>query len=177
MKTKQDRLNQKVLILSTGGTIEKSYDESEGTIENKESIVHETIVSRLRLPYTEFEIYKILAKDSLQMTDEDRLHIVNEVKRYSTQDNPIVILHGTDTMDQTARTLVEQIQTPRVPVVLTGAMKPMKFEDSDAKQNLIEAIYASKICPPGIYLSFHGELYLAPGFRKNRERGTFELLP
>ena len=53
-------------------------------------------------------------------------------------------------------------------------MKPVGFEDSDAIQNFTEALYATQILQPGLYLSFHGNLFEGSAIRKNRELGTFE---
>jgi L-asparaginase len=59
-------------------------------------------------------------------------------------------------------------------VILTGAMKPLGFDDSDAKQNVVEAIYAARLVSAGYYISFHGRLFKVPNVRKNKQRGTFE---
>jgi L-asparaginase len=85
-----------------------------------------------------------------------------------------VVLHGTDTMDLTARFCYEKFKEINVPVVFTGAMKPLGFDDSDAAQNVIEAIFAARILGPGYYATFHGKLFKVPRFRKNKQRGTFE---
>jgi len=53
-------------------------------------------------------------------------------------------------------------------------MKPLGFDDSDAAQNVIEAIFAARIMGPGYYVTFHGKLFTVPQLRKNKERGTFE---
>lgn len=161
-------------ILTTGGTIEKIYDEFEGSLQNKETIVKNKILQRLRLPYTNISVKQIMSKDSLFMDDNDREFILKSIKENEESGNPIVILHGTDTMDVTARYCFEKYPEIKVPVVFTGAMKPLGFDDSDAAQNVIEAIFAARILTPAYYATFHGKLFKVPHFRKNKQLGTFE---
>jgi L-asparaginase len=166
-----------LFILATGGTIEKIYDEFEGTLQNKDTIVKNKILQKLRLPYTEILVKQIMSKDSLYMDDKDRSFILETLKTFEVHGHPIVILHGTDTMDLTSRYCFEQYPEISVPVVFTGAMKPLGFDDSDAAQNVIEAIFAARIMKPGYYVTFHGKLFTVPRFRKNKILGTFEDTP
>jgi L-asparaginase len=164
----------KVLVLTTGGTIEKTYDESDGTLFNRETVIKNAILSRLRLPYTFIEVKSIMSKDSLDMTDHDRKFILDTISFYLSENTPMVIIHGTDTMEVTARFCYEKLQDLKVPIVFTGAMKPLGFEDSDAMQNVVEALYAAKITQPGVYISFHNQLFPLPKVRKNKAKRTFE---
>lgn len=166
---------KKVIVLSTGGTIEKVYDERDGTLANKASVIKEILFSKMKLPYKDIELKVILAKDSLNMTDEDRDLILHYVENEQKRDCPIVILHGTDTMENTAKHLFEKLK-PSVPIILTGAMRPLVFEDTDARQNVIEAVMATSLVEPAVYISFHGELFKAPKVRKNHQTLTFEAL-
>ncbi|MBB5211241.1 asparaginase [Microbulbifer hydrolyticus] len=171
-------LNQKatVRILTTGGTIEKSYCESEGTLKNRASIIREGLISSLRLPYTHLELESVLNKDSLEMDDNDRMQICSAIAATAERGDPIVILHGTDTMSVTAEYCYRQMGTPKVPVVFTGAMKPMGFIDSDARQNVTEALLTARLVEPGFYIAFHNRVFPIPGARKNLETGTFEAI-
>ncbi len=161
-------------ILATGGTIEKIYDEYEGSLQNRDTIVKNKILQRLRLPYTDITVKQIMAKDSLYMDDDDRKFILDSLRSHEKEGDPIVVLHGTDTMDLTSRYCFDNYPTINVPVVFTGAMKPLGFDDSDATQNVIEAIFAARILAPGYYVTFHGKLFKVPNFRKNKQKGTFE---
>lgn len=161
-------------ILTTGGTIEKIYDEQEGLLQNRDTIIKNKILQKLRLPYTDIQVTSIMSKDSLVMDDEDRKIILNNIKTFSEKNLPIVVLHGTDTMDLTAKYCFANLKDIKVPVVFTGAMKPMGFDDSDAAQNVIEAIFAARLMEPGFYITFHGKLFNVPNVRKNKSKGTFE---
>lgn len=163
-----------IYILTTGGTIEKTYDEFDGQLQNRETIIKNRIVSKLRLPYTNIEVKSIMAKDSLNMDQQDRIIIFQAIQRFAKLGHPIVVLHGTDTMQFTAEFCFNSVEKPSVPVIFTGAMKPLGFEDSDALQNVVEALYAANMMLPGWYISFHNRLFKVPTAKKNKQRGTFE---
>jgi L-asparaginase len=163
-----------LFILATGGTIEKIYDEFEGNLQNRDTIVKNKILERLRLPWTEITVKQIMSKDSLFMDDNDREFILQSIIAHERGKNPIVVLHGTDTMDLTSKYCHDKHPDVSVPVVFTGAMKPLGFDDSDAAQNVIEAIFAARILKAGYYVTFHGKLFTVPNFKKNKTKGTFE---
>ncbi len=164
---------QKIFVITTGGTIEKIYDEESGTLANRGSVLQQ-MLGRLRLPGTTVQSYDLLCKDSLEMTDKDRQMILFAVENLLEHRLPILILHGTDTMEHTAQYLYENLPQVSIPVILTGAMKPFGFENSDALQNFTEALFACKMVQPGIFISMHGQVHELPGVFKNREKGTFD---
>ncbi|MBL6988575.1 MAG: asparaginase [Bacteriovoracaceae bacterium] len=164
----------KVIIITTGGTIDKTYDEASGGLHNVGTNIKDAILSGLRLPYTEIEVFSILAKDSLFMSDEDRDYLVMSLKHQLEKNAPIIVLHGTDTMAQSAEYCLNKFKNLKVPIIFSGAMKPFGFIDADARQNVAEALMVAKIIDPGIYISFHGRLFCVPNVRKNSDKGTFE---
>jgi L-asparaginase len=163
-----------VIFITTGGTIEKTYDEFDGSLENRGTSIKNRILSKLRLPYTNILVHALLSKDSLYMTDQDRELICKTIAENVKKNSPIVILHGTDTMDLSANYCNERIQNLSVPVVFTGAMIPMGFEDTDATQNVTEALLAAKLLAPGFYISFHNQIFKVPHAIKNKIKRTFE---
>jgi L-asparaginase len=163
---------QRVFVITTGGTIEKIYDEESGTLANRGSVLQQ-MLGRLRLPYTTIQSYDLLCKDSLEMTDKDRQMILLAVENLLEHGDPILILHGTDTMELTAGYLYKNLSGLKAPIILTGAMKPFGFENSDALQNFTEALLACSLIAPGLYISMHGRIHPLPGVYKNREKGTF----
>ncbi len=175
--TSEDNLNkhQRVIIISTGGTIEKTYDESDGHLKNKGPKIEHMIDRRLRLPYTDIQIFSVFAKDSLDITDEDRMLLKNFISTKLLQKVPIVVLHGTDTMDVSAEYCDKTLISPLpVPIVFTGAIRPLGLENSDALQNVPEAILASTLLKGGVYICFHGKVHKVPGIKKNKTTKTFE---
>ncbi len=170
-----DNNPQKVIIITTGGTIEKTYSEFDGSLMNRESIINDQIIKKLRLPYTELEIFSILSKDSLQMNEQDRNFLLTSIRHHMEKDTPIVVLHGTDTMQHSAEYVLEHLKDEiDIPIIFTGAMRPLGFFDSDARQNVTEALMASKLLEPGVYIVFHNRVFNIPGSRKNKEKRTFE---
>jgi L-asparaginase len=166
-----------ITLITTGGTIEKTYDEHSGDLANRRSIVRR-MLSELRLEETDVNIFELMSKDSLEMTEADRTRIVEAVRlagaaQSDARTGGVVILHGTDTLAQTGEKLYAEIPEPRVPIVLAGAMRPFEMKSSDALQNLTEAIFATGTLPPGIYCVAHGRALAFPGVRKDVERGTF----
>lgn len=166
------KLQQRVHIISTGGTIEKTYDERDGSIANRRSIILDHINHALRLPSTNLRVHPIMHKDSMQMDQRDREVIVETISELLDLDEPIIVLHGTDTLEQTLEFCQREIPKPKRSVVFTGAMKPFGFAGSDALQNVTEALIAAKYLSAGIYLSFHGQVF-AGHVRKDRTRMTF----
>jgi L-asparaginase len=168
---------RKITLITTGGTIEKTYDEQTGDLVNRRSIVRR-MLSELRLEDTEVEVVELLSKDSLDMTEADRERIVDAVRQTLaatpvTPGSGIVVLHGTDTLAQTGERIHTEVAAPHLPVVLTGAMRPFEMKQSDALQNLTEAIFAAGILPPAVYCVAHGRALRFPGVRKDYARGTF----
>lgn len=167
---------RKITLITTGGTIEKTYDEHTGELANRRSIVRR-MLAELRLEETEVNVFELMSKDSLLMTEPDRTRILEAVRATGACEEGastgIVVLHGTDTLALTGEYLHEHLEGPRVPVVLTGAMRPFEMKQSDAFQNLTEAIFAAGVLPPGVYCVAHGQALPFPGVRKDAERGTF----
>lgn len=162
-----------ITLITTGGTIEKTYDERTGQLDNRNSIV-DRMLRRLRLEETRVCCVGLMSKDSLLMTDDDRASIVEAV-RSALADSPagVVVLHGTDTLQQTGERLHAELGTPAAPVILTGAMRPFEMKRSDALQNLTEALFATCVLPGGVYCVAHGRALKFPGVVKDREKGTF----
>jgi L-asparaginase len=168
----------RIVLVTTGGTIEKTFDERSGELANRRSIVHR-MLSDLRLEGVEVEVVELMSKDSLEMTGDDRTAIAATV---AAAFEPVegrrpvagvVVLHGTDTLAETGERLLRELPSPPVAVVLTGAMRPFEMKRSDALQNLTEALFAAQGLPPGVYCVAHGRALAFPGVVKDRERGTF----
>jgi L-asparaginase len=159
-----------ITLITTGGTIEKTYDEASGQLVNRGSLLRR-MLRRLRLEERSVRIIELMSKDSLFMTDDDRARVVEAVRLAAAADTAgIVILHGTDTLCITGDRLHKEI-APKLPIVLTGAMRPYEMTRSDALQNLTEAIFAAGTLGPGVYCVAHGRALKFPGVVKDRDRG------
>jgi L-asparaginase len=157
----------RIQILTTGGTIDKVYFDAKGGYEVGAPMVREILTQgRVAL---EIDVVELLRKDSLEMTDADRAQIREAIS--SSRASHFVVTHGTDTIVDTARVLQ---QLSGKTVVLTGALQPGRFADSDAPFNLGMAIAAVQTLAPGIYIAANGRVFAADKVRKNRELNRFE---
>src|ERR1700738_3028614 len=143
-----------IYVLTTGGTMEKVYSEQTGSVANVDSKI-DRYLKLLRLPDCEVNVVPLMNKDSLEMTDADRVLILGMVRAISKENAPIVITHGTDTMVQTGLYLQRALPELKLPIVLTGAMTPLGFEGSDGLQNLTESLIAAQLVRAGVYVAFH----------------------
>jgi L-asparaginase len=170
------RARNTIHVVTTGGTIDKTYDEKGGSLVNKYSVAINRLKNYLRLPYTKIIEHNILAKDSLEITNAERAKIVSYINNlYFDNEFPIVVIHGTDTLSVVSYQVYENFKgQAKKPVIFTGAMRPVGLVDSDAIQNLTEALLLAKTVDPGVYVSFHGHVFLGNKVKKNTTKGTFE---
>ncbi|MFW5652947.1 MAG: asparaginase domain-containing protein [Planctomycetota bacterium] len=160
-------------MLSTGGTIEKTYNESDGTLGNQRSVL-DIMLASLVLHGVVIDRVAVMNKDSLDMTAADHDQITLVAGAYANSHDGVVIVHGTDRLQQTGEHLVERLgEQPRVPIVLTGAMRPYELRNTDSIQNLTEALLAVQIVAPGIYVAMHNSVLQFPGVVKDYVRRTF----
>jgi L-asparaginase len=164
---------RRIALLSTGGTIEKTYNESDGTITNQRSVL-EIMLAGLMLRGVVIERVPVMNKDSLDMTPQDHERVATVAGVYAESHDGIIITHGTDRLQHTGEKLVEKLGAdPRVPIVLTGAMRPYELRNTDALQNLTEALLAVQLVPPGVYVAMHNQVLRFPGVVKDSERLRF----
>jgi L-asparaginase len=163
---------KRIALISTGGTIEKTYDELQGMLQNQVSNL-DVLLASLRLEGVELARVSLMNKDSLEMTDGDHQLIAETVGSMVAHHDGVVVVHGTDRLAETGERIVAVLGTPKVPVVLTGAMRPFVMRNTDATQNLTEALVAVQVCPPGVYVAMHNQVLRFPGVEKDRTRMTF----
>lgn len=171
------KARRRLALVTTGGTIEKTYDETTGALVNRVTLVRR-MLAELRLEDTEIEVVEVMHKDSLEMDAEDRRRILEAVLDALSRGEAdgidgVVVLHGTDTLTDTGEVLAGGLANLRVPVVLTGAIRSFEMRRSDALQNLTEAIFATGTLGPGVYVAAHGRALRLPGARKDHESQTF----
>ena len=162
----------RIAILTIGGTIEKTYDETDGSLSNVGSVL-EKILRALRLHDLEVRHVRVMSKDSLEMTDDDRDVILAAVREALSTDDAVLVVHGTDTLTVTGEHLFSHLASLEKPVVLSGAMRPYEFRDTDAYQNITEALLACRLLGPGVYVVMHNQALKFPGIVKDRTRMAF----
>jgi len=159
-----------ILIIVTGGTFDKEYNELTGELFFKDTHVREMLT--LGRNRTEVTLHTLFMMDSLHMRDEDRLLIAEQCME--SPENHIVITHGTDTMAETGRLLEQKVKGKTI--VLTGAMIPYKFGSSDGLFNLGSALAFVQTLPHGVYIAMNGRYFPASDVYKNKVTGTFETI-
>ena len=157
-----------IMLLITGGTFDKEYDELNGTLYFKETHLPEML--KLGRCTVDVDVRTVMMIDSLEMSEKDRQLILQYCLNSNL--NRIIITHGTDTMEITARMLGEAA-IPKT-IVLTGAMIPYKFGSSDGFFNLGSALAFVQSLPQGVYVAMNGRHFDWRNVRKNRETGVFE---
>ncbi len=158
-----------IRIFVTGGTFDKEYNELDGTLSFKDTHLNEML--KLGRSNVDVALRTLMMVDSLQMTDTDRNLIVENCRR--SREEKIIITHGTDTMETTAKA-VSAAGLANKTIVLTGAMIPYKFGSSDGLFNLGSALAFVQTLPKGVYIAMNGKCFSWDNVRKNRKTGQFE---
>ncbi len=158
---------KKLLIVTTGGTIDKIYFDDMSDYQIGEPLIGQ-ILDHLKVGF-EFEVIALMRKDSLHVTDGDRA-IIRDVIAASDATH-VLITHGTDSMVKTALVLAD---IPAKTIVLTGALNPARFRDSDAIFNIGCAIGALQAVPTGAWIAMSGCIWDPRKVRKNRAQNRFE---
>ena len=161
---------KKILIISTGGTFNKIYDPIKGEFSiDSESHALENIASKW---LCELKIINIIGKDSLEITNHDRLELLATISH--SEYHHILIVHGTDTMDVTAEYL-EDADLEKC-IVLTGAMVPYSVDPVEATANLCSAYgYMNALEKEGIFIAMNGVMGSYDKVKKDRIKGRFSL--
>jgi L-asparaginase len=162
----EPQVPQPIVVLTTGGTIDKTYFDALSKYQVGESVVQMLLeIGRVTYP---FRIIEVLRKDSLDLTAEDR-----ETLRAKVAELPstrVVITHGSDTMTETARVMASIRDKT---IVFTGSLSPARFSESDATFNLGMAFAIVQVAAPGVYIAMSGQVFRADKVRKDHDAGRF----
>ncbi|MCY1670129.1 asparaginase domain-containing protein [Novosphingobium sp. SL115] len=161
--------NQSILVLTTGGTIDKAYFDALSEYQIVESGIPALIAeARVALP---FRVVELMRKDSLDLTDADRALIAAAIRE--APETRIILTHGTDTMTDTARVLADIAGKT---MVLTGALSPARFAQTDAPFNLGMAFATAQVATPGVWIAMSGQVFNGLKVKKDRAAGKFVAL-
>ena len=160
----------KLRIIATGGTFDKHYNALTGELGFGDSHLPAAI-ARARLTLA-VALEQLPLLDSLDMHDADRERVLASCR--ACAEKAIVIVHGTDTLRETAA-LLGAAALDRT-VVLTGAMIPYEIDHSDALFNLGFACAAAQMLAPGVYVAMNGQVFAWDKVEKNRAAGVFQAL-
>lgn len=154
-------------IITTGGTIDKIYFDAKSDFQVGDPVIGE-LLQTMRVGFA-FTVESALRKDSLDMTVEDRA-LIRQLAENCVEEC-VLITHGTDGMVETGQTLKG---IPGKRIVLTGALQPAAFHQSDAIFNVGCAIGTVQSKPPGVYIAMNGEVFDVDNVVKNLAKNRFE---
>jgi L-asparaginase len=160
-----------MLILNTGGTFNKIYNKKNGQLDV--SFNNNAIEKILQTCDAEHDLAGVMYKDSLDMDINDRKMLANIIME--SKDDSFVIVHGTDTMSETAEFLSAIFEDRKI--VLTGAMKPFEIDNIEASLNLGMSIgFLNGVEEFGVYICMNGFVKPWDKIVKNKNLGKFELV-
>ena len=158
-----------LLIITTGGTIDKIYFDDKSDYQVGDPQISQ-ILKAMHVAF-DFEVRALMRKDSLHIDDDDRKKIHDAIE--ASDCAHVLVTHGTDSMIETALALTGLEGRT---IVLTGALNPARFRDSDAVFNIGSAVGAVQCLPPGVYIAMNGKVWEPDKVRKNRKLNRFESL-
>lgn len=158
-----------LLIVSTGGTIDKVYFDDKSDYQVGEPQIG-NILRELGVVFR-FTVIPALRKDSLHINDDDRAMLRSLIA--AQPHRHVLITHGTDSMVETAKVLADLDDKT---IVLTGALNPARFRGSDAEFNVGCAVGAVQSLPPGVYIAMNGRVWDPRKVRKNVAANRFEAI-
>ncbi len=165
------RTPKRIVLVSTGGTIEKTYDELTGVLHNQISVL-DVMLGHIELRGVQIERVALMNKDSLDLSPDDHTLIARTALSYARDRDGVVVVHGTDRLAVSGERVIS-LGAPASPVVFTGAMRPYALRATDGIQNLTEALLAVQLVEPGVYVAMHNAVLRFPGVVKDRQLGTF----
>lgn len=162
----------KLLLIQTGGTIDKDYPKSTGAyaFEIMEPTFEKILAKAKFLP--SYEVISFCKKDSQDISEYDRVDLRSLI--VEREEKKVLITHGTDTMIETAKAL-KNISGKTI--IITGSHLPATFKETDADFQLGFAIAAMQLAPEGCYIAMNGQLIAAENCERNLDTGQFIQTP
>jgi L-asparaginase len=159
----------KLVFIQTGGTIDKDYPHTtKGWAFEFGEPATNRILEKLD-PSFEYEVITSCQKDSLEITEEDRISLVELIQNH--KEDKFIVTHGTDTMMETATFLKERIRNKLI--IITGAMRPERFSNSEAPINVGCAIATANLMDRGVYIAMHGVVKVESEIKRDLETGKY----
>lgn len=171
----------RVAFVQTGGTIDKEYPKSTGgyafEIVSGCPAARRVIADASHVPLgMHVEYHTVCTKDSTEMKDEDRAELARALAE-DVATNRVIVTHGTDTMIETGNFLSRDPRLADTVIVITGAMRPQKFRDTDAAFNIGVAVGAVHVLEPGVFICMGGCVISHERCRRDMKTGAFVAVP
>lgn len=159
---------KKILLIGTGGTIASEVTQNglAPELTTEQLLAYIPAISDI----CEVECIQLLSLDSTNITPEHWLMMAQCIRKNYHAYDGFVLTHGTDTMAYTAAALSYLIQGSPKPIILTGAQKPIGFDSTDSKINLLDAFRCASEDMPGVSIVFNNQVILGTRARKTRSK-------
>lgn len=165
----------RILVLGTGGTISSSVKRGKYGVAPTYSIeeilefvpqARETADLCTAMPIEEDG--KTIYVDSSNMQPEYMQQVARCIYKAFNDEgvDGAVVLHGTDTLEESCADLTFELLRKQIPVVFTGSMRPIDARRTDAVKNIMNAIQMASSGMPGTYVVFNGRVISAPRTKK-----------
>ena len=161
----------RLALISTGGTIEKTYQSRSGELRNETSVL-DHMLAQIQVPELQIERIRLMNKDSLEMDAADHARIAGAALEAAERSDGVVVVHGTDRLADSGEA-THAMGEPAAPIIFTGAMRPYELRDTYAMQNLTEALVAVRLVESAVYVAMHNKVLRFPGVTKDHGAGTF----
>jgi len=160
-----------MLILNSGGTFNKRYNQINGELEVPfDNLAIDIILENYN---DDYNVAGVIFKDSLEMDTNDRKMLTNIIME--SKEDTFVVIHGTDSMLETAEFFDEIFEDRKI--ILVGAMKPFEIDRIESSFNLGMAIGFIKQSEKfGVYICMSGYVQPWNKIQKNKSIGKFELV-
>jgi L-asparaginase len=163
-----------VVVVATGGTIAMRPDPSTGKL--VPAMSGEELLEVIAWPEAPpLELDEYASVPSFDVHGELALGLARRIREYAARGLPVVVTHGTDTMEETVYLADLLLPLDAPAVVFTGAQRGASEPDADGPRNLRDAVAAAAApdaAGRGAMISFAGELHAAREVRKVHTSGV-----
>jgi L-asparaginase len=173
-----------IVILATGGTIAGAGEQGKDIGYKSGSIKAQTLIDAIPelKNVANICVEQFCNINSDDITSELWIALAKRIQEHLQREDVdgIVVMHGTDTMEETAfflNLVLNAAETAAKPVILTGSMRPATAAEPDGPANLLFAVKSAVSCPnvilepkaigsSAVYIAFAGKLMNARSVQK-----------
>ncbi len=162
-------MKKRILFIATGGTIASEVT----ALGLKPGVGAEALLRAVPAirELCDVESEQLYDLDSTDIGPEHWLGMARVIRERYEEFDGFVLSHGTDTMAYSAAALSYLIQGSAKPIVFTGAQKPIGFDTTDSRVNLLDSfICACREDMHGVMIVFNGRVILGTRARKTHSK-------
>ena len=153
-------MTKKILVLHTGGTISMQADSSGAVVTSSDNPMNHVSNPLEGIQVHTLDFFNL---PSPHIKPKHMLALYQKIKEEAANYDGVVITHGTDTLEETAYFL-DTMEIPRIPIVLTGAMRSSNELGSDGVYNYLSALRVAsddKAIDKGVLVVMNDEIHAA----------------